>query len=248
MTAAPDPLDLPSLFEAIQSQMEASQRLHREHSLHKGASGEASEVLWIKLLSDYLPRRYEIDSGFVVDSKGNRSQQQDLIIFDRQYSPFVLHQNGLSYVPAESVYAVFEVKQDLSKTHLEYAAEKARSVRTLERTTVAIVNAGVVQPARKLFDIPAGLLTLSCDWSPPLEATFETNFLASADDPETRLQLGCCLEAGGFRLIENAGKFRIAKSRPEISLMYFLLSLFHTLQQLGTVPAMDIQAYLKWLE
>jgi hypothetical protein len=248
MTDPAKTLDLPGLFAAIQTQMEASQRLQREHSLHKGETGEASEALWVDLLREYLPKRYAIDSGIVVDSEGKASQQQDLIVFDRQYSPFVLHHGGLSYVPAESVYAVFEVKQDLNKTHLEYAANKARSVRSLKRTSAKVVNVGNVQAARPLFDIPAGLLTLSSSWSPPMEATFEKHFLDFAKDPDTRLNLGCTLEGGGYRLVDDNGILKVVKSRPEISLMYFLLSLFHVLQQLGTVPAIDVQAYLKWLE
>ena len=30
--------------------------------------------------------------------------------------------------------------------------------------------------------------------------------------------------------------------------MHFLLTVFHTLQQLATVPAIDVMAYAKWLD
>lgn len=248
MSDSPKHLSLKSLYAAIQRKMEASQRLHREHSIHKGETGEACESLWIDLLKEYLPNRYKVNSGFVIDSNEKYSQQQDLIIYDRQYSPFVLREDGLIYIPAESVYAVFEVKQDLSKEHLEYAAEKARSVRVLHRTSAKINHAGGVFKPRPPFPIPAGLLTLSSTWSPPLGETFDSHFLRLSEDNATCLQLGCTLDAGGYRLVGTDNDYSIVKSQPDISLMYFLLSLFHTLQQLGTVPAIDVPQYLRWVE
>lgn len=249
MSSTVQKLDLARLFGAIQTKMDASQRLHRENAIHKGETGEACESVWIDLFSEYLPKRYAVDAGLVVDSNGEYSQQQDVIVFDRQYSPFVLRENGLIHVPAESVYAVFEVKQDLTKAHLDYAAEKARSVRRLHRTSTTIAFAAGKYPPRPLFPIQAGLLTLSSGWSPPLGKSFDEHFLRLAQDENTRLQLGCTLEGGSYRLIEDdPPNFSIAKSRQDIGLMYFLLSLYHTLQQLGTVPAIDVPAYLKSLE
>ena len=98
------------------------------------------------MFNDHLPIRYRTEKSFVVDSKGRLSDQIDAVIFDGQYSPLVLNHAGLLYVPAESVYAVFEVKQTLSKAHVEYAGDKARSVRRLERTSVPIHHAGGVYP------------------------------------------------------------------------------------------------------
>lgn len=37
------------------------------------------------------------------------------MIYDRRYSPFLFNQSGAVFIPAESVYAVFEVKQELSR-------------------------------------------------------------------------------------------------------------------------------------
>jgi hypothetical protein len=56
------------------------------------------------------------------------------------------------------------------------------------------------------------------------------------------------LSQGGFRVVESGGSFTIEKSDPDASLMYFLMSLFKTLQPLGTVPAVDMDEYLKWIE
>jgi hypothetical protein len=51
-----------------------------------------------------------------VDSLGNFSQQIDVVVFDRQYSPFIFDFREQQIVPAESVYAVFEAKQTINAT------------------------------------------------------------------------------------------------------------------------------------
>lgn len=45
---------------------------------------------------------------------------------------FIFKQDDFMYIPAESVYAVFEVKQDV-KGHIEYASQKVESVRKLKK-------------------------------------------------------------------------------------------------------------------
>ncbi len=93
-------------------------------------------------------------------------------VFDSQYTP-VGTVDGVAYdskwiVPAESVYAVLEVKQDLSREHILYAAEKAASVRRLHRTSALIPYAEGAYKARPLPPIVAGILTYQSSWTPAL--------------------------------------------------------------------------------
>jgi len=62
---------------------------------------------WLQLLQTYLRQRYEAATAYVVDSKGAFSQQIDVVVFDRQYSPFIFSYEGQTITRAESVYAVF---------------------------------------------------------------------------------------------------------------------------------------------
>jgi hypothetical protein len=98
---------LASLHEDIQQKL----AIVRSNMGHPGAKGDASEHVWIKMLDTYLPQRYKAENAFVVDSEGNFSDQIDVVIFDRQYSPFIFKYEGQTIIPAESVYAVFEAKQ-----------------------------------------------------------------------------------------------------------------------------------------
>lgn len=245
----PNTVDLRALFKSRQKATSAAQELIREHSVHAGSTGEASESNWIDLLREYLPNRYIIARGFVIDSEQHCSDQIDILIFDRQYSPFIVNIDGMTYVPAESVYAVFEVKQEISKAHIEYASAKAKSVRRLKRTSVAINTAAGPLEGRPPFHIPAGLLTLSCSWGDGLGTHFKRHLADAWLDDDTKLELGCVLDAGGFRLTSQEGKpFAVETSGPDTSLMHFTLSLFKTLRDLGTVRALDVDSYLKWIE
>ena len=86
------------------------------------------------MLQNYLPQRYQAATAHVVDSQGQFSDQIDVVIFDRQYSPFIFKFEGQVIVPAESVYAVFEAKQVINAEQVKYAQDKAESVRKLART------------------------------------------------------------------------------------------------------------------
>ena len=153
-------VNIKEIFKGLQNQMEAKLTFNRKVVKHPTAKGTATELEWIETLSTYLPKRYCADCAFVIDSGGNISEQIDIVIFDRQYSPFILRQNGVTYIPAECVYAVIEVKQDLSKKNIEYAQKKASSVRKLKRTSVPIPHAGGVFPAKKPARILAGIVAL----------------------------------------------------------------------------------------
>ncbi len=72
---------------------------------HPGTKGDASEAVWLELLEAYLPVRYRAAKAHIVDSLGTFSQQIDVVIFDRQYSPFIFSFQQQLIIPAESVYA-----------------------------------------------------------------------------------------------------------------------------------------------
>ena len=90
-------VDLLELFTGLQDQMITRLTTNRSIISHPGEKGTATELCWGDLLRDYLPKRYQISKGFVVDSKGQISDQIDLIIYDRQYSPFLFNQDDVFF-------------------------------------------------------------------------------------------------------------------------------------------------------
>lgn len=232
-------------FLALQNQMIVRLSSERDIIFHPGTKGDATELNWLDWLRTYIPKRYCVDKAFIIDSEGNISDQIDLVVYDQHYSPFVFNQDGAIYVPAESIYAVFEIKQDLAKEYIEYAGEKIKSVRVLKRTSKPIVHAGGVFKPRELTPIIGGILTLSSLWSPPLGTAFE-EAIRKLNDIQ-RMDIGCCLEYGAFR-IDYSEDLKILKSSSQASLISFFLDLLDILQGLGTVSAIDLMEYKKGIK
>src|ERR1039458_5234131 len=124
---------LPRLLEKLHDDIEHRLATVREAFEHSVTKGDASEHVWLEFLKIYLPERYRAEKAHVVDSKGVFSQQIDVVVFDRHYSPLIFNYEGQIIIPAESVYAVFEAKQSLNAAHVEYAQKKVASVRRLRR-------------------------------------------------------------------------------------------------------------------
>ena len=239
-------IDLRSLFLGLQNQMIAQLSTNRQNITHPGTKGDASELKWLDVFRSYLPMRYKIEKAFVLDSKGKMSEQIDIVIFDRQYSPFLFNQDGALYVPAESVYGVIEVKQSLSKDYLQYAGAKAASVRCLHRTSAPIPYAGGIYPPKTPSSILAGIVTLDSSWTPPLGEAFLSTI--SSLNANERVDLGCALQCGSFDILyAETGKLTMEISHQEEALIFFFLRLLSRLQQVATVPMIEINEYSKSL-
>jgi hypothetical protein len=241
----PKKIDLNKVFLGLQEQMIAALSTDREIIRHPTTKGAATELHWLRMLGDYLPKRYSVDNAFVLDCEGNLSDQIDVVIYDRQYSPFLFNQDGAKYVPAESVYAVLEVKQELNGANVQYAAEKAASVRRLRKTTAPIPHAGGKFEPKPPPRILAGLLTLDSEWNPAFADPFRETVAKLSDVQQ--LDVGCVLRSGGFDIAYDETVPRIDAGAPGTALVFFFLRLLAHLQVSGTVAALDIDEYGKAL-
>lgn len=239
-------IDLKNLFRNLQSQMMTKLETDTVNILHPVSKGNASELNWINLLNTYLPTRYRVSNAFVIDADGHLSEQIDIVIFDRHFSPFLLNQDGTLYVPAESVYGVIEVKPSLNMKNLKYAGKKALSVRNLKRTSEAIIHAGGTYPPRPLFNILSGIIAYNSDWKPPFGTGFQS-VIRSLPKKE-RLDFGCALKNGAFTISYDKSEPQIETSISNDSLIFFFLNLLARLQIMGSVPAMNIAEYKKSLK
>ncbi len=178
----------------------------------------------------------------MVDSDGQFSQQIDLVVFDRQYTPFILTYQNQTIIPAESVYAVFEAKQVIDAKNVAYAQEKAASVRRLHRTSLPVpLVSGVAKP-KDPPRILAGLLTFESTWKDPFGPP-----LAQALDSGTTdgtLDFGCVAAHGHFSRCDDGSYAFTPEGKPATA---FLFELIARLQASATVPMIDMRAYAKWL-
>jgi uncharacterized protein DUF6602 len=211
---------------------------------HAGDRGEVNEQHFIDLLRKYLPNRYTVEKAIVLSSDGEVSDSIDVVVFDRQYTPTLLDNDKHRYVPAEAVYGIFECKPTIDKAYLEYAGDKAASVRRLKRTSVDIYSASGKIPAKKHFEILAGMLAIDVDWADGFESAAFRKIHSNLHGSRV---IDCGFAAGGasFDVFAEDGSYTLGPKNN--ALAFFAFRLLAKLQSLATVPAVDWMAYANQL-
>jgi len=230
---------LASLHDDIEKRLEIARRAFG----HPVSKGDASEAVWLDMLNTYLPERYRAAQAHVVDSQGTFSQQIDVVIFDRQYTPFIFKFQEQTIIPAEGVYAVFEAKQEITAKQVEYAQEKVASVRKLHRTSLPIPYAKGTYPPKPLIPIIGGILTFESSWNPPLGDAL-LSALTTPTHAGGDLDMGCIAASGHFTR-NISGTYDVnTGGKPATAFLFHLIA---QLQFSGTVPMIDVGAYAAWL-
>lgn len=243
---SPQP-SLPELLAAMHERLATELGIARKTFKHPVSKGDAAESSWLEMLRHHLPQRYQVNKAFVIDSRGESSEQIDIVVHDRQYSPFVLHFRDELFVPAESVYAAFEVKQDMDAGQIDYAGKKIASLRRLHRTSLPIRHAGGRFEPKTPERILGGLLCLESNWNPPFGEPLEAALKKLP--AEGRLDLGCAVRQGIFEVVYHDAEPPVMSSQlTDCSLALFVLRLIARLQDMATVPCLDVMAYARCLE
>jgi hypothetical protein len=100
---------------------------------HAVTVGTLREIIAKDFLRPILPRHFEIMSGKVIDSTGQKSSQQDCMIVD-QRMPFIdVGSSDTAVVIAESVAATVQIKSFLNKGELLSALQAAETTKSLKR-------------------------------------------------------------------------------------------------------------------
>jgi predicted DNA-binding transcriptional regulator AlpA len=98
---------------------------------HAGTKGTMREDAIRTLLRPYIPRRFEISSGEVVNADGRVSRQQDLIVTDAFGSAPLFAAGQIGIHPVESVFACLEIKSWADSTSVPDAVDCLASVKRL---------------------------------------------------------------------------------------------------------------------
>lgn len=127
-------INLNSIFVLLSEQIKIDYDRMAENIPHHGERGAGRETILKDLLSNYLPERFGIDSGFVIDIQGSKSRQVDLVVYDRFMGPRFKLAGGKYAYPCEIVVAAGEVKTHLDRRELADSVEKLWSVSKLDRS------------------------------------------------------------------------------------------------------------------
>lgn len=204
---------------------------------HPTSKGDNSEEAWINFFRGFLPSKYAVDKGFIFDSNGKMSEQIDVIIYDSLYTPLIFEtEAGEKFITSESVYAVFEVKQEINRGYIEYAHEKIMSVRNLYRSSRPMIVAGKAVPARGLTKILGGILASKS----VSISSLQTNLAEFS-----AIDLGCAVNYFSFLSIKDKDNntIDVMKSDFDEVILSFFFIILDELYKLGTSPAIDIRDY-----
>jgi len=245
VTAVDRRFDLHDAFMGMEDELATKLKTGQRNAGHSGVQGAGTEDHWHGLLADILPARYRAIRAFVVDSRGGQSEQIDLAIVDHHFSPLFWEWGGHCYVPAESIYAAFEVKPEIDRDYVLYGGGKVASVRRLHRTSVPFGWAMGIMPAREVPPILGGFLAGSSGWSPAFAQPFRQALTDVGNDGQ--IDLGCILGEGSFEIPVGKGVDAVVVSDAKTALVSFTLTLLHRLQGVGSAPAIDYDAYAGWV-
>jgi uncharacterized protein DUF6602 len=99
---------------------------------HQGVKGEGNETIIRDLIAKFIPKRYGIGTGIVIDRQGKQSKQCDIVIYDTILYPSFMSMTSVHFFPVDIVYAVIEIKTRLTTTSIRQARENIASVKSLD--------------------------------------------------------------------------------------------------------------------
>jgi len=166
---------------------------------HPGSKGSANEEAVRAFLTQYLPRTLDVSTGTAIDCKGKQSRQLDVTITDTARTPILYEKANLRTIPVECLYAVIEVKADLSKTEMSKAYRNMKSVKTLIKkayfpTKGARITHTLYEDKWDAWPVQYFIMAYK---SPDLRSvTKNLHDLQSADPLHQRIDMVCVLDRG----------------------------------------------------
>ena len=130
--------------QLISKRLKSEAELVGVQAKHELYQDSAKETFIRVVLEQFLPDNFGIGSGRVIDAKGNKSDEQDIVIYRRDYPQLNLP-GGTDIFLYESVLATIQVKTKLVRKTFFEALDQCASMADLqpvfERTTLSSIAA-----------------------------------------------------------------------------------------------------------
>lgn len=201
-------MDLKEVFDGIGKQMLLDFEKIQSQVKHPGEKGGEREASLRDFLFSYLPSKYGVSNGEIVDVYGEISSQCDLVIYDHLNCPLLLAGKDYRIFPSEPVFATIEVKSVLTSQELKDAAKKISSVKSLNRSNGPI--AGIV------FAYTSNWIT-----DPMLSSSEQLKKINSSLEPYQYIDLLCILDTGVITVVDKGGYTRIPQDLLERSMLIY---------------------------
>lgn len=152
---------------------------------HPGENGRAREQILKNFLKKIIPKKYSVDTGFVIDAVGGISNQIDIVIYRDDYHS-IFEIGEIKHFMVESVVAVIENKASMaSSAALRQAFDNIKSVKRLDRTNngknIAIPSGKKLDKNNFYHQIFGGILTEKSLSSQNIKSEFISFFESNRD-------------------------------------------------------------------
>lgn len=147
-------ISLADYWDGIYSALDVRFKMAKEYIKHPITGFSAEEYLR-DLLKDYLPKRYTVAPGFVVNSEGDRSDNIDIIIADTMNIPVLCQEPNYKVFAVECVAAVIEVTTG-PKSKVKRSNEKLPKLQIDIEKLSKVRSMGRVRHYRDRFPITEG--------------------------------------------------------------------------------------------
>jgi hypothetical protein len=168
---------------------------------HSATAGSARERLVHDFLIAHLPEMTSVVSGMIIDSSGQRSKQQDIVLMLRSM-PRLPFASGHDLIFQEGAVATFEIKTQISPSTLDTIAINIESVNALVPSTLEGVQLGDLDwPYARILNV-----VLTYGGSPLSVIDRKLIELPTAGQPDIYLDLtkGALIKNDGVLMIQDS--------------------------------------------
>lgn len=116
-----------------------------------GEIGTLIEEMFRYHLAEVLPEKIGVSHGFVMDSDGGKSDQMDIILYDKMNTPRIFTSTAAHIFPVEATYACGEVKTRFNTKELRDSVKKCLSYKNLRRRAYFDQSNNDIKHNHKLF-------------------------------------------------------------------------------------------------
>lgn len=120
-----------TIFDGLAKQMLLDFDQIKREIIHKGERGTQQEETLKEFLGRYLPKKYGVGRGEIINSQNQVSRQCDVVIYNALESPLLLIREGYQLFPVEAVLATIEVKSSFNHRSIAETIDNIASVRNI---------------------------------------------------------------------------------------------------------------------
>lgn len=120
-------------ISALKAEFESNKEV-----VHQGVKGGLNESELSDIIREVIPSRYKLTRGIIENSRGDQSNETDILIYDDEIIPAYM-KNELAFVPVEAVKYNFEVKSGLNANELKTTIAKFVRFKSIGGTSPTVL-------------------------------------------------------------------------------------------------------------